>query len=158
MRSDADALSGLLSVLQLDRNAVWRSAEFAHRASSPRNFETHIAAVCKADAAGAAATPRGMRTTQRLARRVAAREAEWTRRTVQDLARLADLHDRMRLREAEAERRRCFVLGRLLLQAARTDPRWQDTLALLVRSAALRPGEARVLGLSPPRQGKARRE
>lgn len=154
MRPEADALSGLMSILQLDREMVWRNREFAPGASSPRMFEQHVVTVCHPAGAREDVDIRGARMARKIADRVVAREREWAHRTSLDLARLADLHDRMRLREAESERRRCFVLGRLLVRAAQADPRWADVLQLLLASSPLKPLEAKALGLPSHRSGK----
>jgi hypothetical protein len=39
------------------------------------------------------------------------------------------------VRNAEAARKKWFVIGRLLVSAAESDKRWVDLLRLLIRSA-----------------------
>ena len=150
MRARKDALDGLLSSLRLERKAPWRDTTFASSAMTDQAFEDHVAELCEvAQATRASNAHDGARTAERIKQRLATREAEWTRRTALDLQRLADLDGRMRIRQAEGARRRWFVLGRLMTEAAQTDCRWQDVLRLLLQTRPLTGNEAKALGLSP---------
>lgn len=153
-----DALDGVLKSLRQRREAPWREASFDARAMTGQAFEDHVAALCanaQAAQTGVDGDPQaggqrnGQRTAEHIRRRVIARETASARRTALDLQRLADLDERMRVRQAEAVRKRWFVLGRLLTRAAAADPRWADFVQLLITSVKLTAHEERALGLAP---------
>lgn len=162
MRREKDALC--YAVLGSRRSIAeqrWRANDLDARALTDQGFDEHVAALCRVaqDVRASASAPRphdGTRTAERIKDRVIAREQEWTRRTALDLQRLADLHERMNARHAEAARRQWFVLGRLLAKAAEEDPRWAEALHALLARTPLSVQEARALGLR--KTGKAPRD
>lgn len=148
MRARDDALNGVLNSLRSRRDAPWREKTFDARALTDEAFEQHVAALCQtAEAVRSAQSRDGGRGADDIKRRVLKRESEWTRRTALDLQRLADIEDRMRVRQAESARKRWFVLGRLLMRAASEDPRWGDVINLLISSTKMSALEARALGV-----------
>ena len=162
MRRDKDALCyAVLGSRRLNAEQHWRAADRDARILTDPAFDEHVAALCRVadDVRNYQQHARphdGTRTAEKIKERVIAREQEWTRRTALDLQRLADLHDRMTARQAEAARRRWFVLGRLLAKAAEEDERWGRALEALLARTPLSVQEARALGLHKP--GKASRE
>jgi hypothetical protein len=133
----------------------WRVDSDDARAMTDEAFEAHVTALCAvAHDVRAARSNDGARTHERIKQRVQAREAEWTRRTALDLQRMADLDDRMKLRQAETARRRWFVLGRLLMRAAEEDPHWAHIMRTLISRTPLTVQEQRALGLLPAKAPK----
>ncbi len=153
MRREKDALCyAVLSSRRSSADERWRANDRDARTLTDQAFDEHVTALCRVardfHASKEHDAPRdGRRTAERIKERVIAREQEWTRRTALDLQRLADLNERMNARQAEAARRRWFVLGRLLAKAAEDDPRWADVLDALIARSAPTVQEARALGL-----------
>lgn len=134
----------------------WRVESEDARAMTDEAFEAHVHALCAvAHDVRNARSNDGARTHERITRRVQAREERWTQRTALDLQKLADLEDRMKLRQAETARRRWFVLGRLLMRAAEEDPHWAHALRTLISRTPLTVQEQRALGLSPAKPSKS---
>jgi hypothetical protein len=152
MRAKTDALRyAVLSSLRPTSKDVWRTTESDARAMTDQAFDAHVAALCAvARDVRAQAKVVGAKSATRIKDRVAARELASTRRTALDLQRLADLEDRMELRQAEAARRRWFVLGRLFDRAAKEDAAWASALDILIARSALTAHEARALGIERP--------
>lgn len=144
----------VLSSHAADDEKLWRVNDSDVRAMTDAAFDQHVRALCAvAEDVRATRGKDGTRTRARLEERVQARDAQFMRRTAMDLQRLADMDERIRLRHAQSERQRWFVLGRLLARAAEGDPAWRKVRETLLGQAQLTTQEARLLGVA---QGKAK--
>lgn len=142
MRAENKALDAVVRSLRLDLQSAWRETTFDGCGFGAADFDQHVATLCASQDGNVL---RGARTAERIVSRVTTRAAKAERRTALDLQRLADLDERMRVRMAEAARRRWFVLGRVLERAATTDRRWSSIVDQLLASAELTAGEKRLL-------------
>jgi len=147
MRARDDALTTLLSTWRRERGTPWRSGDWKADNRGDDRFALHADVVCGAVQDNMRSSTGNARSAERIRERVIDRDTRHMRRMALDLQRLADLEERMSVRNAQTARRRWFVLGRVLEKAAAQDARWAAVLVELLAQAVLSRAEATVLGL-----------
>jgi hypothetical protein len=126
-------------------NVKWRSEHEGMHDLTAAAFDAHVAALCEAAAHRELHHRNGEKSASVLMAKVERRSARTLERNALDLQRLADLQDRMGARDAQAERRRWFVLGRLLARAAADEKEWGRVLDLLVARGGLSASETKLV-------------
>lgn len=142
--SEADAPSGVEHALRPRPEKLWRTIDFDGRRETAGCFIDQLKPMCTSPMKGGRRN--GARAAERIEARLKARARECLRQSARDLQRLAEIEEGKHRRAAEAARRRWFVLGRLLSQAASEELFWAQILDSLVQRSNLSAREARALG------------